>query len=73
MLPSITFDKANSPRAVANYFIEKSIESGNSVSPLQLIKLVYIAHGWTLALYKRPLINETVEVWSVWTSDCFLI
>jgi len=30
---------------------------------MKLIKLVYIAHGWSLALLKRPLISETVQAW----------
>ena len=30
---------------------------------MKLIKLVYIAHGWSLALLKRPLISETIQAW----------
>jgi uncharacterized phage-associated protein len=36
--------------AIANYFIGKSITNPKtSLTPLKLIKLVYVAHGWYLA------------------------
>ena len=46
--------------AVANYFVKKS---RYKVTPLQLVKLVYIAHGYTLAILKKPLFSEKVEAW----------
>jgi len=49
--------------AVANYFIAKAQSEGRPITPMQLIKLVYIAHGWTLGLYDRPLIGEDVQAW----------
>ncbi len=48
---------------VANYFIAKSLQTGKDLSPMKLQKLVYFAHGWYLAMYRKPLINETVEAW----------
>lgn len=45
---------------VANAFRDLS---GGNLTPLQLIKLVYIAHGWSLAIYDRSLINEDVRAW----------
>ena len=50
-------------RAVANRLIEKSLEEGNFLTPLQIIKLVYFCHGWMLALYNRPLIKQSVQAW----------
>lgn len=32
-------------------------------TPMQLLKLVYVAHGWMLGLYGRPLIVDDVEAW----------
>lgn len=53
-----------SPISVANYFIRKSLEEGNKpLTPMQLVKLVYIAHGWHLGIIGNPLLNEQVEAW----------
>lgn len=55
---------AYSARTVANYLIEaKSKEGGTPPTPMQLLKLVYIAHGWNLAINDRPLINDGIEAW----------
>lgn len=49
--------------AIANFFIEKSLEDNSSLSPLKLMKLIYIAHGWCLALLDKELIDEPVQAW----------
>jgi len=51
------------PKAVANYFLELARRDGESLSPMRLIKLVYIAHGWHYGLLHKPLINEHPEAW----------
>lgn len=51
------------PLAVANYFIQKSIDTGGEITPMKLVKLVYLAHGWHLGLKEVPLISEPVEAW----------
>lgn len=51
------------PIAVANYFIQKAQETGKELSPMKLVKLVYIAHGWYLALTGNQLLSEPVEAW----------
>ena len=50
--------------SIANYFIRLSIEkTGYGLYLLPLIKLPYIAHGFTLAITENPLCCEPVEVW----------
>ena len=51
------------PKSIANYFIDLADAEGKKLTPLQLIKLVYIAHGWYLGLTGKPLINEPPEAW----------
>ena len=53
----------HSARSVADQVIKKAAEKGLYLTPMQVIKLVYLCHGWTLGLYGRPLINELVEAW----------
>jgi uncharacterized phage-associated protein len=48
---------------VANRFIELATSNGRKLTPMQLIKLCYIAHGFSLAINKRPLLGESVEAW----------
>lgn len=48
---------------VANRFRELASAKGAEVTPMQLIKLTYIAHGFSLAIHKRALIDEPVEAW----------
>ena len=50
---------------IANYFLWRAWEEGVEVTPLKLIKLVYIAYGWNLVLNKdRPkLFEERIEAW----------
>lgn len=49
---------------VANYFIDRAEQEGvNDLTPMKLLKLVYIANGWSLGIRGTPLFNEEVEAW----------
>ena len=48
---------------VANYFIKKSVEEAFYMTQQKLLKLVYISHGWHLAMRDKSLISDTVEAW----------
>jgi uncharacterized phage-associated protein len=50
-------------KAIANYFLTKSFETGRELSPMKLIKLVYLAHGWNLGLNNKPLIADSIQAW----------
>ena len=55
---------AYSSIAVANFFVQKAIEAkATDLSPMKLQKLVYFAHGWYLALNKKPLLTDRIEAW----------
>lgn len=48
---------------VANEFLTLADKAQDPLTPMQLLKLVYIAHGWMLGLFGRPLISDKVEAW----------
>lgn len=48
--------------AIANYLIGAS---PHGLDALQVMKLAYIAHGFTLGLRGRPLLEDDVEAWKL--------
>ena len=48
---------------VAKEMLKLAANQNKTLTPMQLIKLVYLAHCWMLALYSRPLIEEPIEAW----------
>jgi uncharacterized phage-associated protein len=48
---------------VANRLLQLAHAAGVALTPMQLIKLVYMCHGWMLGLHGRPLIREQVQAW----------
>lgn len=51
------------PDAVANRLILTALAEKRPITPLQIQKHVYLAHGWHLGILRRPLIDEHVEAW----------
>lgn len=51
------------PLAIADAVLNEARAQGKSLTIMQLLKLVYIAHGWALALLDAPLVNEEPEAW----------
>ncbi len=55
--------KAHDARAVANEFLAIAKERGKKLTLMQLIKLVYLAQGWSLALRDRSLVEGNAQAW----------
>ena len=53
-----------SPIAVARFFLDKaSADSIRDLTPMKVMKLAYLAHGWTLAYTDNPLLSQNIEAW----------
>jgi uncharacterized phage-associated protein len=48
---------------IANFFLKSGQDTGTEITPMKLIKLCYIAHGWYLGFNNEPLLTETVYAW----------
>jgi uncharacterized phage-associated protein len=48
-------------RAIANEFLK--LAGNRPVNQMWLQKLVYIAHGWNLAINDAPLVSGRIEAW----------
>ena len=59
----LNFNNMENAISVANFFIKKALATGEVVTPMKAVKLVYISHGWYLGLTDEPLINEQIEAW----------
>jgi uncharacterized phage-associated protein len=58
-----TYVAMHDSRQIANEVLKVAEAHANPVTPMQLLKLVYIAHGWSLGLYGRPLISDEIQAW----------
>lgn len=52
-----------SSQTVANRFIAIAKERGKYLTPMQVLKLVYLAHAWELGYTGNPLISDRIEAW----------
>ena len=43
--------------------IERGMADSAALTPLQIMKLVYISHGWMLGLYNKSLFKQPVLAW----------
>lgn len=48
---------------IADEILKIAKKAGHSLTPLQLMKLVYIAHGWSLAIREKDLFSDRIEAW----------
>lgn len=49
--------------AVANFYLELAKQHRQKIDPMKLQKLTFMAHGWHLALYDKPLLDEDVQAY----------
>jgi len=54
---------AHSSLAVANFLLKQAGENGVALTPMKLLKLVHMCHGWVLGLTHNPLIEERIQAW----------
>lgn len=50
-------------RSVANWFVRRARKDNRILTIMQLLKLIYIAHGWRLAMKGAPLFHNRIEAW----------
>lgn len=48
---------------IADELLKIAKRKGRRLTPLQLMKLVYIAHGYSLAVLNRDLFSDRIEAW----------
>jgi uncharacterized phage-associated protein len=53
----------NSALRVAHHLLELARAAKRELTPMQMLKLVYMCHGWMLGLYGRPLIRDEIQAW----------
>ena len=48
---------------IADELLKIGKSRGETMSPMKLNKMVYVAHGWFLGMYDRKLIRNRIEAW----------
>jgi uncharacterized phage-associated protein len=59
----MTRDDAHDPRAIANKILELCDREGRPLTIMKLIKLAYLADGWSMALRGTPLASQDPQAW----------
>jgi uncharacterized phage-associated protein len=49
--------------SIADAILKIAKAKGHALTPMKLIKLTYIAHGWALAVLDRDLFGNKIEAW----------
>ena len=64
-MPDTVIDVADAhdARGIANILIKTGIQDRQPRTPLQIVKLTYLCHGWMLGLYHQSLSAQPVEAW----------
>ncbi len=63
----MSFDTPNSALQVANSILQRSLDEKDKnalITHLKLQKLLYILHGWHLAMTDKPAFEDEVEAWA---------
>ena len=60
---SKTTEDCCTPAQAANYFLTRARKESVAITPMKLLKLVYIGYGWCLTLLGRKLFKEKIEAW----------
>ncbi|WP_192798782.1 Panacea domain-containing protein [Brucella intermedia] len=57
-------ETSHDARAIANYILDRAPEKGvEKLTLMQLLKLVYLSHGWSLAFHDTPLVAQNPQAW----------
>jgi uncharacterized phage-associated protein len=54
-------NKTYSSLSVAKFFLKRGGENYLSPNPFKVMKLIYLAHGWHLSIFEKPLISEFIH------------
>jgi uncharacterized phage-associated protein len=49
---------------IANYMLDAAEREERPVSPMKLLKLVYLGYGWGLAILNRKFFDEAIYAWA---------
>jgi uncharacterized phage-associated protein len=48
---------------IADILLRIAKQKNKKLTPMQLMKLTYIANGWSLAIKEKPLFKNSIEAW----------